>query len=112
MIFDAGVVLAANGGAGASGDGADGTTFSGRTFSSGGICTPPADNCTNGGDGGNLNAPARSAASLPLDAQTLQTGAGGGSVGYIRINTRDGIYTKANDVFESPTPSTGTINTR
>lgn len=110
--FDAGVVLAANGGAGASGDGVPGSSPSSRIFSFGGVCAPSSQNCTNGGDGGSVSTPGRSAESISFDAQILSTGAGGGSVGYIRINTQNGVYTKANDVFESPSPSTGIITTR
>ena len=113
IVFDASVVLAANGGAGTSGDGHSGTAASGRMPSVGGRCILAPDICTNGGDGGSLSGPGGTAGSILLQAQQqLYTGGGGGSVGNIRINTRNGVYTKANDVFESPLPSTGSISTR
>jgi hypothetical protein len=112
ISFDSGVVLAANGGSGASGDGVPGSPATGRTPALGGTCTVAAP-CTNGGDGGSSTGPGRTAASITLTGLLeLYTGGGGGSVGYIRINTKDGIYTKANDVFESPSPSAGSLMTR
>ncbi|MBP6631121.1 MAG: hypothetical protein KA297_16925 [Kofleriaceae bacterium] len=42
----------------------------------------------------------------------LMTGGGGGALGYLRINTADGTYTKASDVLESASTSAGTLQTR
>lgn len=113
IALDAGVALVANGGAGTSGDWHQGIPASGRTPSIGGSCTLAADICTSGGDGGSVYGPGGTAASIPFQGQQqLNTGGGGGSVGNIRINTWSGVYTKANDVFESPIPSTGSISTR
>lgn len=113
VTLGSGVVLVANGGAGTSGDGAPGTSFSGPLPSYGGICTLSPLICTNGGDGGSSAAPGRTAASiLTTNLQQVLTGGGGGSVGHIRINTKDGVYTKASDAFESPASSTAAIATR
>jgi hypothetical protein len=41
-----------------------------------------------------------------------QSGSGGGGLGFIRINTATGTYTKANTTIESGVLTTGTIGTR
>jgi hypothetical protein len=113
IILDAGAILAANGGAGTSGDRNPGSPAFGRALSLGGQCTSFLDICTGGGNGGSINGPGGSAASFVyIGQQQLLTGAGGGAVGTIRINTSSGVYLKANDVFESPIPSTGILATR
>lgn len=113
VMFDSGVKLTADGGGGASGDGDAGSSSAGGLPSLGGTCTISPTICTNGGDGGSSAGPSRTAASISTTGlQQVYTGAGGGSVGHIRINTRDSAYTKANDAHESPVPSTGTIGTR
>jgi hypothetical protein len=113
VILESGVMLTANGGAGASGDGVAGTSLAGPVPSYGGACTLPSTYCTDGGHGGSSAGPGRTAASIPTTGLLeVYTGAGGGAVGHIRINTRDGVYTKASDTFESPGASTGAIATR
>jgi hypothetical protein len=113
VILASRATITANGGAGTSGDGHAGTPASGRLPSLGGNCIPAADTCTRGGHGGSVNGPDTNAPSITFTGQQqLNTGAGGGSIGYIRINTSSGVYMKANDVFESPIPSTGNIVTR
>lgn len=113
VMFEAGVMITANGGGGASGDGAPGSPTTSALPSSGGTCSASPSICTNGGDGGSSAGPGRTAASIATTGlQEVYTGAGGGSVGHIRINTRDGSYTKANDTQESPPPSTAAIGTR
>lgn len=113
VTLGAGVLLLANGGAGASGDHKPGTTPSGRTPSRGAACTSYTDICTAGGDGGWLGSPARAAAAIPYTGQQqLLTGGGGGAAGHIRINTASGTYLKANDTFESPAASAGHLVVR
>jgi len=112
VVLGSGATLTANGGAGTSGDWNPASPTTGRTPSFGGNCTL-ASGCTRGGHGGSIENIDTSAPSIVFNGeQQLYTGAGGGSVGYIRINTSSGVYTKANDAFESPIPSTGNIATR
>jgi hypothetical protein len=111
--IERGAMLVANGGAGASGDGTAGMEPGGPVPSYGGTCTAPPTYCTDGGDGGSKLGPGRTAASiLTAGLAEVYTGAGGGAEGHIRINTSNGVYTKASDVLESPSPSTGAIATR
>ena len=113
VTLDSGVLLTADGGSGVSGDGHAGTPPSGRTPARGGVCTLAASICTNGGDGGYAAGPGHSADSIAYSNQReLHTGAGGGSVGLIRINTSTGTYKQASDTYVSPSPSAGTIKTR
>jgi len=113
VSLDSGSLIVANGGAGASGDGHVGTSPSGRTPAHGGVCAEPAALCTNGGDGGSVDGPGRTAASITYTTQKeLYTGGGGGAVGIIRINTATATFVQASDVYLSPMPSTGSIKTR
>lgn len=111
--LDSGALLVANGGAGVSGDGHAGTSPSGRTAARGGVCTQAAAICTNGGDGGSIDAAGKSAGSITYTNQReLHTGAGGGAAGFIRINTASGTFQAASDSYLSPMPSSGTLKTR
>jgi len=78
-------------------------------------CAVPAPECGYGGAGA-------AGAALPRPGEFLTyittpgvwvvAGGGGGSVGFVRINTKDGTYTNTSNVVESPTPSTAIVGTR
>lgn len=107
-------VVAANGGGGASLEhpGANGQRS--LAPAPGGTCAN-AGHCGAGGNGGaGTTAPTNGAsiATYPSDNHRAYAGGGGGSVGYIRINTGSGAYTKASDAIESPAPSSGALKTR
>ena len=113
VALDSGAVLAANGGAGTSGLGDAGTPASGSAPSIGRACTNTHVDCTKGGDGGASTISNTDAPSVSFtNQQQIYTGAGGGAIGYIRINTTTGAYSRPGDVYESPTPSTSLISTR
>jgi hypothetical protein len=43
---------------------------------------------------------------------SITAGGGGGGLGRIRINTKDGTYTKANTTIEAGSVSTSVLSTR
>jgi hypothetical protein len=113
VVIDSGAGIAANGGGGAStSDGSAGAVST--EPASGSVCASgTSTTCGNGGRGGAASG-GPTAGTAPTYSNTLvQTaGGGGGAVGFIRINTGDGTYTKASDAIESPTPGAGKLKTR
>jgi len=112
VVLDSGALLIANGGAGTNGVEEAGTPAIGRTPSLGKGCAPPM--CTKRWQR-RLCQHARHRCPIHrrrrANSSSIQARAEV-RFGYIRINTTSGIYTQANDAFESPVPSTGTIATR
>ncbi|HEU0037289.1 MAG TPA: hypothetical protein VFQ53_42050 [Kofleriaceae bacterium] len=85
--------------------------------SAGGSCTSTAAyKCGKGGDGAALDGPASDAVNVPFTGSATVTdyvaAGGGGGLGYIRINTQSGQYTKQSDTIESGVLTTGTVRTR
>jgi hypothetical protein len=80
------------------------------------MCTSSGTfNCANGGNGAGRDSPATDAATVPYFSTAnyiFVAAGGGGGLGYIRINTRDGSYTKASTSTESGVLTTGPIRTR
>jgi hypothetical protein len=77
-------------------------------------CTPTSALC---GSGGNGAAPAFEATagmncSLDTTKPRATSGGGGGGLGYERVNTADGTYTKANTTIEAAAVSSGPLQTR
>jgi len=69
--------------------------------------------CGNGGNGATATLPAGAGIGLTFMAgQEQWTGGGGGGVGYVRINTPDATYTKANSSVEAAVVTTGNLRTR
>lgn len=110
------VRLLANGGGGVSGDfNTQATASLDDQQGMDSACATPTPICGFGGAGAAAALPPHSGQTLAYSNATNVfevTGGGGGSVGYIRLNTIDGTYTKASDVVESPATITGTIGTR
>jgi hypothetical protein len=79
-------------------------------------CAPADPFCGNGGDGASVGIAATAGATIPysiLDgALVLSAGGGGGGMGRVRINTRDGAYTKSSTTVEAAALTTGVIKTR
>lgn len=105
--------LLANGGAGASihGSGTMSLTLAPAT---GGVCNAASQYCGNGGNGAAVGIPATNGGSTSYSSlpPTIGSGGGGGGLGRIRVNTRDGTYTKASSAIEAGSITTGTIATR
>jgi len=85
--------------------------------SQGGTCTSGSSfRCGKGGDGAGLSGPATDGADVPyISTQSVTSfvaAGGGGGLGYIRINTRTGEYTKASDSIESGVLTTSMLRTR
>jgi len=70
--------------------------------------------CSSGGNGAAPGFEATSAASVtrPGNAGEGMTGAGGGGMGRVRINTKSGTYTKASSAVEAAVVTTGVVSTR
>jgi hypothetical protein len=66
--------------------------------------------CTNGGRGGSgMVAPEDGD---PAAGGVTTSGAGGGSYGYVRINTRDGTFSTASSAVISPSSTSALVRTR
>jgi hypothetical protein len=114
-----GVRLLVNGGPGGSGDDQVGVLSLSGDVSPGGRCLTMSTDfkCTNGGDGAGLAGAANDIADLaPRSGSNpnlrQRGGAGGGGLGFIRINSATGEYTASSDVILSGLTSAGTIRTR
>jgi hypothetical protein len=105
--------LVANGGGGAS---ASEAGSPGRVSAEPAAAAACSNFCAPGGAGGTRSQAAQPGANVgrPNDRPypDFFDGAGGGAVGYIRLNTKTGSYRRASDAIESPAPTTGTIVTR
>jgi hypothetical protein len=105
--------LLANGGSGGS---CSGYAMQSETMGPalGGTTTSPY--CGAGGNGAAVGIEATNAGHASYTASTSVTyfwgGAGAGGLGRVRINTRDGTYTKANTTIEAAALTTGTLATR
>ncbi|MCE9572197.1 MAG: hypothetical protein K8W52_03490 [Deltaproteobacteria bacterium] len=111
----AGAALVANGGGGASTDNGGSAGLVAAMGAPGGACAVQTSRCGAGGVGASANAGPGVGGSADYTNATnayVTAGGGGGSVGYVRVNTSTATYTKASDVIESPAPSTGTLKTR
>jgi hypothetical protein len=79
-------------------------------------CVPPSPFCGNGGDGASVGVAATDGATIPYtnsnSALVLSAGGGGGGMGRVRINTRDGVYTKSSTTIEMAVLTTAVIQTR
>lgn len=105
--------LLATGGAGSSASGA--ATLSDTAAPSiGAPCSPPSPLCGAGGNGAAPGVAATPGKNSGLDSSKPRAtaGGGGGGLGYVRINTADGSYAKANTTIEAASLSTGTVKTR
>jgi len=82
----------------------------------GGKCTSSGTYyCGNGGNGAGADGPATDGAEVAYVSTanyTFQASGGGGGLGYIRINTPTGNYTKASNTIESGVLTTGMLKTR
>ena len=110
--------LVANGGAGCSGR-SGGAGQPGQVSTAAAIpgdCTGrPANLCGVGGAGGAIGSPPGNGGDLVYTNQSgiaQWSGGGGGSVGHIRLNTRDGAFTASSDAILSPVPTTALVRTR
>jgi hypothetical protein len=119
VVLDDSASLLVNGGAGCNLAGFPTPTSLTTQPSHANACiSAPGQNihCTQSGDGAGLDGPATSGGDLPYDPahpnDTYLAGGGGGGLGFIRINTATGTYTKANTAIESGVLTTGTIGTR
>jgi hypothetical protein len=65
-------------------------------------------NCGNGGDGATPFASAMGGGPAPINSVS---GGGGGGMGRLRVNTKDGTYTKANSAIEAAVTTTGIVKT-
>ena len=71
--------------------------------------------CGNGGNGAGADAPASSGEDVAFFNTAnyeFRSAGGGGGLGFIRINTPTGSYTKASDTIESGVVTAGTLKTR
>jgi hypothetical protein len=113
VTLEAGSALVANGGGGGSA-GAAGSP--GLVSAEPGPVAPCTSSCAPGGAGGTRSQPAQPGGSTGRPGNQpgpiVIDGAGGGSVGYIRVNTASGAYRRATDAIESPAPTTGRLATR
>ncbi len=79
-------------------------------------CNPSTTYCTSGGDGAAPGVAATEGVEVPYTNNTsvtrLHAGGGGGGLGRIRINTRDGSYVKSSSSIEAAVVSVGTVQTR
>jgi hypothetical protein len=114
-----GARLLVNGGPGGSGSNGVGVPSLSADIALGGQCagTSALFQCTNGGNGATLSGAANDIGDLPPRSsgagQTRQKGgAGGGGLGFIRINTITGDYAVSSAAIISGTSSKGTIRTR
>lgn len=80
----------------------------------GALCTTTSDVCGAPGRGAHNGIAATAGGSTGSSCPTSNrtAGGGGGGLGRVRINTRDGAYTKASSALEDASVSTGTIATR
>jgi hypothetical protein len=78
-----------------------------------GLCDTGSTYCGVGGTGAHAGTASLSGGTATCDGVHFASGgAGGGGLGRIRINTRDGMYTKANTAVEDGSVSTGMHATR
>lgn len=117
VVLEAGARLLANGGASPAGDGTPGISSETTSVSAGGTCVgSPSLRCSNGGNGAAVGGPASAggevAYTTTASITTFRAGAGGGGLGFIRVNTAMGSHTIATDVIESGSLSEGVIRTR
>jgi hypothetical protein len=77
-------------------------------------CGTPGVNCSAAGKGAKVGTPATAGVDINCVSNGLPTasGAGGGGLGRVRVNTASGNYTKASSVIEQAVVTTGTIATR
>src|SRR5438046_1499363 len=70
--------------------------------------------CSAGGNGAAPGIPAVDGGTVarPNNAGDGTSGAGGGGLGRLRINTRDGVYSKASTAVEAAATSAGVLSTR
>ena len=87
-----------------------------RAASIGGKCMSSGMyRCGNGGNGAGADGPAtdgEEVAYFSTADYSFQGAGGGGGLGYIRINTPTGSYTKASNTIESGVLTTGMLKTR
>jgi len=70
--------------------------------------------CSPGGIGASVGVAATAGVDIncPANFTTTSAGAGGGGLGRLRINTRDGVYTKASSSVEEAATTSGPVSTR
>lgn len=117
VVLDESAKLVVNGGPAATEEMLAPPTSVTRAPSTGGTCTSTTTyRCGNGGDGAGADGPATDGQSVPYTSSTsvmvFKAAGGGGGLGYIRINTQTGTYSKASDVVESGVVTTSTLRTR
>jgi hypothetical protein len=109
--------LLVNGGPAAAANGFSPPKSETRAPSIGGSCTTNGMyHCANGGNGAGADGPATNGEEVPYATSaanhTFQGAGGGGGLGYIRINTPTGNYTRASNTIESGVLSSGPLKTR
>jgi hypothetical protein len=113
VSIEASSALVANGGGGGS---AGAAGAAGQVSAEPAPVAPCTGFCAPGGAGGTRSQAAQAGGSAGrpanLPGDNVFDGAGGGSAGYIRINTANGTYQRATDAIESPAPTTGRLATQ
>ncbi len=110
--------LIAKGGAGSTSSGGAGITPDNdeATAAPGWRCAPPDPFCGNGGNGASDMTAATAGETVfysnANSARGFSSGAGGGGMGRVRINTKDGTYTKSSTTVEAAVLTAGTLKTR
>lgn len=112
----AGTKLLANGGPAAAEGDFEPPVSETTAVSPGGPCSSVSSyRCGNGGDGAAADGPATAGQDVPYTTTAnvkFRAAGGGGGLGYVRINTATGTYSKGNDTIESAVLTTGMLKTR
>jgi hypothetical protein len=107
--------LLAKGGGGAANTSSAGATpqTEDLTASIGLRCIPQDPQCGNGGNGATVGIAATNGGNTALNSEAFFSGGGGGGgLGRLRINTRDGNYTRNSMTVEAAATTSGQVRTR